>query len=53
MFFFSLKERIKKKKKDNKGKQPKASIVESSFTYIDALTSTLDQANHVTLGKHD
>ena len=35
-------------------KQPEASIVESSFTYTDALASTLDQVNHVSpLGKHD
>ena len=36
------------KEKETKGKQSEASIVEISYTYIDALTSTQDQANHVT-----
>ena len=52
MFF--LKRKNQEKEKDSKRKQPEVSIVESSFTYTDALASTLDQANHVNpLEKHD
>lgn len=51
---YNVKRKNQEKEKDAKGKQPEASIVEGFYFYSNALTSTRDKANQVSLlGKHD